>query len=391
MRAAAFSTLVLLALPLAIPSACATPIDVGNDADSGSPAGFASDSDGGDVAPSSETPRNINRCATNVCPPGRVTCPNDPFPCAVDLDNDNDNCGACGVRCPSDNAFAQRFHGVMQCISGACVFVCDEEWADCNGLPEDGCEVHVSGVGASDVNNCGACGNVCEEPICNQGTCGCPPGSELCPDGRCRATDRDNNNCGECGFVCPPNTEPFPPEWRMTRTCVGGHCLTPACNAGFADCDGDFLVEGGNGCETSIRTDPNNCGACGNVCAPGEICNPPGECVCPCGASCFKGLNTDPKNCGTCGFKCPGDWSSIESGGRPGLDPAHGRPVCEQGVCGYECSPHWADCDNDINNGCETDLLNDPLNCGGCGVRCDGIEGQACIDGECLTEPCGVD
>ena len=72
-----------------------------------------------------------------------------------------------------------------------------------------------------------------------------------------------------------------------------------------------------------------------------------------------------------------------------GLDSAHGRPTCEQGVCGYQCSPNYADCDGDVDNGCETPLLDDPLNCGACGVRCDGVEGQACVDGHCLMKECG--
>ncbi|MBN9167140.1 MAG: hypothetical protein BGO98_27870 [Myxococcales bacterium 68-20] len=329
-------------------------------------------------------------CASNACPDGRVSCPNAPFPCGVDLSSDNDNCGACGVRCPTDNNFLARFSGVMRCVAGSCLLACDEEHADCNGIPDDGCETLVAGPSANDINNCGACGNVCTD-ICSQGVCGCPPGMTFCPgDGQCHNLNQEDDNCGACGNVCPLDTEPpFPPEWNVFRGCVAGQCNKPRCQPFVRDCNGTFVDPGADGCETSTFFDVNNCGECGKACAPGENCVF-GECRCPCGAVCTKGLDSDPNNCGTCGVRCPGDWRSVEFSAPVSLDPAHGKPICDQGVCGYTCSPHWADCDGDIRNGCETDLRNDPLNCGGCGVQCDGIEGQPCIDGRCLTKECEV-
>jgi len=49
--------------------------------------------------------------------------------------------------------------------------------------------------------------------------------------------------------------------------CTAGVCSS-SCAAGFADCDRD-LGRGalGNGCETSLADDPQNCGACGAPCA----------------------------------------------------------------------------------------------------------------------------
>ena len=75
----------------------------------------------------------------------------------------------------------------------------------------------------------------------------------------------------------------------------------------------------------------------------------------------------------------------------PPANPVHGRPVCDQGVCDYRCTVNWADCDgNAVLNGCEANLLTDPLNCGGCGIVCDAVEGQPCINGQCATSECGV-
>ncbi len=331
----------------------------------------------------------LSSCPSTECPEGRVTCPNNPFPCAVDLSSDDDNCGACGVRCPTDSAFLSRFNGMMRCVAGTCRLVCRDEYADCNNSPDDGCEVHVFGINANDKNNCGACGNVCDDR-CTDGSCGCRFGQTLCPDGICYDLDRNNANCGACGNVCPPSADPpFPPEWAMTRRCNVGRCNQPACAFGRADCNDDFLVPGGDGCETSTLFDVNNCGSCGNKCMPGETCSF-GVCDCPCGSVCFTSIDSDINNCGTCGLRCPGDWRAIESTDDFAFDPAHGKPICDQGMCGYACTSNWGDCDGDIGNGCEANLLEDPMNCGGCGIHCDSVEGQPCVDGRCLTKECEI-
>jgi len=336
-------------------------------------------------APAHDAAESLGLCPSNECPEGRTTCPNNPFPCAVDLSSDDDNCGACGVSCPTDSNVLARFNGAMRCVTGECRLVCKSDYADCNGLIDDGCEVQVTGTQANDKYNCGACGNVCDD-MCIRGSCGCPSGQTFCPDG-CTDIRVDNRNCGECGNVCPPSTEPpFPPAWGMTRSCRSGRCNEPQCSFGRADCNNDFLVPDGDGCETSTLSDVNNCGTCGNQCLPGEVCIV-GSCQCPCGAVCFTSINTDIENCGTCGLRCPGDGRSLAPDSPIDVDPAHGKPICDQGVCGYSCTPNWADCDADTNNGCETSLLDDPMNCGGCGIRCE-TEGQPCVDGRCLTKEC---
>lgn len=341
----------------------------------------------GDNADSGSPEASVGACPSNECPPGRVTCPNTRFPCGVDLSSDDENCGACGVRCPTDQAFYDRNGGVMHCVAGVCRLSCAGDRADCNGLPDDGCEVPI-GRGSSDMNNCGSCGVKCQH-ACIGGACDCP-GGELCSDGECHDINVEDGNCGGCGLVCPPsNDPPFPAEWHMSRSCRNGLCNQPACEPGWVDCNDDFGVAGGDGCETSVRDDVDNCGACGNACSPGEQCVG-GACDCACGAACFTAINSDIDNCGTCGFVCPGDRRSIRPRPELGLDPAHGKPTCEQGACGYACTVGWGDCDDDIMNGCETELLDDPLNCGACGVRCNGIEGQACIDGHCLMKECDV-
>jgi hypothetical protein len=42
-----------------------------------------------------------------------------------------------------------------------------------------------------------------------------------------------------------------------------------SCPPGYGDCDGNPK----NGCETRLDTSPDDCGACGHACAPGEKCD----------------------------------------------------------------------------------------------------------------------
>jgi len=50
--------------------------------------------------------------------------------------------------------------------------------------------------------------------------------------------------------------------------CKGGKVVVEKCDKWFADCD----KQPANGCETDIKHDDQNCGRCGNVCNPGQIC-----------------------------------------------------------------------------------------------------------------------
>lgn len=303
-------------------------------------------------------------CPTNTCPSGRATCSSRPFPCEVDVLWDDLNCGACGNECP----VFPSVHTTSACVDGACVFQCGVEqlprggpsliFANCNGLLEDGCEVEI----AFGHDNCGACGVKCGE-------------LENCVKGECKCAIQES--CGACGNVCVADeTLPqLPPEWNAEYGCVTNECNRRRCKDNYADCNGDLTHPDGDGCETNLNDDAGNCSQCGVACPPGTVCEA-GMCGCSCGSSCFHGLGSDPTNCGACGNACEA---------APGAEA-----VCNNGVCESRCRPGRADCDHDLGNGCETNVFSDPVNCGGCGIRCTGTEGQACVEGRCTMKECEV-
>lgn len=140
--------------------------------------------------------------------------------------------------------------------------------------------------------------------------------------------DSDPAHCGSCDHPC--DAQP-----HASVSCIHGTCVSGECEPGFADCD-----EAVPGCEADLLEDPGNCGACGQVCPTG-----------PCGNQCHVG---------SCAMA--------------------------------ECTPGHADCDCDAANGCETDLQNDPSNCGSCGFDCLKQTGcLLCSLGMCIGEcPAGM-
>jgi len=181
--------------------------------------------------------------------------------CETCIAKDVKNCGGCGVKC-KDLPYA-----LTQCAGGSCRYSCKPGWANCdNNLWKNGCETDTG----KDPKNCGACGKCCEQVS------------------------------------------------NAVTKCQGGKCCEPVCNAGYANCDGNLWS---NGCEKDVRSDPQNCGACGKCCKQvqnavtkcqgGKCCEP----VCKAGFGncdgniwsngCEKDVSKDIFNCGKCGNKCP--------------------------------------------------------------------------------------
>lgn len=183
---------------------------------------------------------------------------------------------------------------------------CNGNDDDCDGTIDDNLGTITCGTGA--------CQNTV--PACFNGQPNsCTPGNsspEVCDgiDNDCNGMIDESNPCASV-----PNA---------SGTCTGTSC-SYTCDAGYADCDGTLL----NGCEISVTSNPNNCGACGNACVP-----------------------------------------------RP-----NAVPLCVNGNCTYVCNVGYVNCNNDWSDGCEIYVMNDTNNCGGCGMVCP--SGYTCTNGQC--------
>jgi len=157
-----------------------------------------------------------------------------------DLDNDPDNCGACGVPCARDDALAR-------CVGGRCVLEsCFPGHHDLNDNPGDGCEYPCFETRGG-TEACDGLDNDCD--------------GETDEDFDLEA---DASNCGACGSRCV--------VFRGEGACVDAACTVATCHSGYADADRDpstgcecrlMLVESADPCAVER---PGDCSA-GEVCA----------------------------------------------------------------------------------------------------------------------------
>lgn len=328
-------------------------------------------------------------CVATECPAPWASCPRygalSPYACSTNTATDPTNCGACGRECPFGSG---AFHFRTACVDGECQPFCVADWADCNGIPDDGCESEPK----TDPNNCGICGNKCGPGVaCIDGKCGCPPGQTSC-NGGCVDLSNDDDNCGACEFKCrnnqPQDAGALPPN--MFYGCHQGTCSVPRCyhddDVFWVDCNGKLEPDG---CEVDLaKPNMDHCGKCGNQCTPNQQCFSTSDTgmdcqckgtktLCPAAGSMPRmcaDLENDPQNCGSCGYSCPN------------VDNAD--TTCVKGRCSFACQPGRADCNGLTIDGCEVELDKDPRNCGACGNSCDVAAGQPCVGGQCVTTEC---
>src|SRR5690606_12150199 len=114
-----------------------------------------------------------------------------------------------------------------------------------------------------------------------------------------------------------------------------GKCVVANCAGATGDCDGDPF----NGCETDLDTSAEHCGACARACS----------------------------------------------------DTGVASKLCNGGLCISGCLPGLGNCSTPAapaaDNGCESNVSDDPLNCGGCGRRCstDNVSSVECSAGLCTS------
>jgi hypothetical protein len=394
--------------------------------------------------------------------------------CATSSGNYCDGQGNC-VECVQSPDCPDRPNSTSVCGGGFfCSIECNFGYMSCDPSSGNGCEVHLH----SDPNNCGTCGNECppgEE--CIFGACsGAPapcsvpahcPGidtecqSRSCIDGECgisfhalgtpislqTARDCQINVCdGAGGTTAIPDNEDVPVS---TDDCLLGVCNNgvPAMNPIFpgtpCDQDGGSVCDGHGNCVECLEDfDPRVGASCGTgylgVCQTGTLQCLDGQLQCvaailpgtqveicdgldnDCDGVADNGFDfqTDVNNCGECDrvcqlnnatascvsgqcviascavgfFDCDGvvengcetniNLDVLNCGGCNNIcSPVNGTTSCEGGSCQIACDVGFANCEGNSANGCETNTSIDNNHCGGCNALC--AYGQSCVDGVC--------
>jgi hypothetical protein len=175
----------------------------------------------------------------------------------VDIGQDPNNCGLCGVVCPS-GVCTLAFGGEATCLppgpSNDCLQTCAEGDVCVGGF----CLNSYCNQSWSQIST------YCAAASGNVGVC-CPRSGGGIP---CADLANDPANCGGCGFICP-----------VGQSCAQGVCSATPANCGigriggFCDLDaGDgFVCCPGTGC-TNLAMDAANCGNCGSSCISGLSC-----------------------------------------------------------------------------------------------------------------------
>ena len=245
----------------------------------------------------------------------------------ISLATDENNCGGCGIVCDLANSDEA-------CLAGICrVGSCSGNFADCDSDRVTGCEVNLD-----DPDTCGAC-------VVTGGLVGAPCG--ICGDGVFACSGVGTAECvGDTANACG-GCEPLPQVLGDTCGCGAGEWACDPATPGAQVCINDALA--------------NDCGGCGVVegGVPGAAC---------CGA--FT-LACDPSNLNSVFCDVPDTFPRNACGGCTALsrEPAQPCGTCESGA---------TVCDGREATRCDGDLGNAALNgCGGCATL-PGEPGEAC-------------
>ena len=275
----------------------------------------------------------------------------------IDLDNDVNNCGACGNHCDH------------KCCSGQCVDV--EICGPCS-LPCGSEETCCDGRCVKTQDNCGGCGAAF---ACSQQEACCPQNWDGGPPSRFRCVNpaTDVNNCGGCQIYCafyPTGTFDKDGARETTQCCNHSTCWEPpvfqssSLNCGQCNCD--CTMQGGHNCTKSGNETFGSNHLCSNShCCPfcsewsdgikglldpgcyscDEIRQKTGRNVACCnGVSCAD-LDTDRVFCGSC-QTCPAE--------TPCCVDFHGSRRCagtphSACACGPQCPVGWGCCDTNLD------------------------------------------
>jgi hypothetical protein len=287
------------------------------------------------------------------CTWGACDCPKGQLACAgaCVADDDLKHCGACEHDCTA----LDHVSGSTTCDAGKCHLsgsACAAGWGDCDGNAENGCEANLTVA-----DTCGACDHTCSgsKNKCAKGADGyacvssCPDTAAVaCTLSSCVDVQTDPNDCGDCGNSCAPALHAQP-------SCDKGVCGT-TCNAGYTACDGVCV---------DLNGDAAHCGTCKNACDAGKACTA-GTCACAAGTHDCGGACASSAATATCGTSCTACTA-----------PPGGSVRCD----GTKCVPGCLGTANLCGGACVDEQI-DGANCGACGMRC--ATPRTCQAGKCL-------
>ena len=295
------------------------------------------------------------------------------------------NIGQCmkGWRTCEDGLWSECFEDIVGSLD-----VCDGVDNDCDGNIDEDFNL------ATDLENCGACGNVC---VLANAVNDCVAGEcviSQCYSGYSNLDEDDSTGC----------------EYACFQTLEGEEL----CDLIDNDCDGEVDEE------TDVSTDTSNCGACGQVCnflhaqstCEGGVCVL-GECD-----DNYWNVNNDPSD--GCEYECEflGEdvCDNIDNDCNGDIDETCDCPEGFKMACGTNdgvCKVGTQTCTNGVfeecvggivgsleicdglDNDCDTlidedfDFMTSLSHCGGCGQSCklDGAN-EVCVAGQCELNGC---
>ncbi len=191
-----------------------------------------------------DAPADDSRCDMLICA-ADTACADYPDALSQDRCSGFGQCVSAGAHCVAEFADTSTSCGTgMFCDgAGACSDACSADLTWCTSACADLDD---------DDDNCGACGNQCSAGHgCEQGTCRlqCPGGQVGC-DGSCISPNTDQNYCGASGYCEGGNAGQ---QCSAGQQCIGGACRSPdgatcaagvdcvsgTCTAWYPDQDGD--------------------------------------------------------------------------------------------------------------------------------------------------------
>lgn len=225
--------------------------------------------------------------------------------------------------CGADNKWAKK----------SCASVCDAKLG-CTGSCVPG-TLQCNGLSELDV--CSQAGSYTAKQTCTNGECAVVGGTAKCAA------------CGDSDKICPSNCKDSQdvdcPKEPGEACTVSTDCRVGVCGAEHVCCDS----------------------ACTDSCSSCKIAGKAGACT-----AIDYSKSSDVSNCGTCHGTCSTN---------------HVTASCASGVCGGACASGYASCNAvSANDGCETNVTNDPNNCNACGTVCKYGE---CVSGACPSTKWG--